>query len=244
MYRLWQQCVLDTITGLFMHILTLDTTQLDARFAIYDMQAKKLIIEEKLDGSKQKAEKLIEILEPCLQDDQFDFSKIIAVVGPGVFTSIRVGLSLAKGLGLGFNIPVIGISVFESLYQEFLDKKYQANAETGVKICLPARQGGVYIQPFSKENCLPFFLSQEEFVEHLKSEDQNSCAQWITTDHEIGNIIYDEGAASYNITVIASLSLANLSSYGAHLNPTTHPCKALYIKEADAVVGKPILSFE
>lgn len=36
-------------------------------------------------------------------------SKIIVCSGPGSFTGIRVGVSLAQGFGLGQNIPVVAI---------------------------------------------------------------------------------------------------------------------------------------
>ena len=42
-----------------------------------------------------------------------DLSAIGVVVGPGSFTGIRMGIAYAKGLGIGLNIPVIPINVFE-----------------------------------------------------------------------------------------------------------------------------------
>lgn len=42
-----------------------------------------------------------------------DISAIGIVVGPGSFTGIRLGIAYAKGLGMGLNIPVIGISLFD-----------------------------------------------------------------------------------------------------------------------------------
>lgn len=42
-----------------------------------------------------------------------DLTAIGVVIGPGSFTGIRMGIAYAKGLALGLNIPVIGISAFE-----------------------------------------------------------------------------------------------------------------------------------
>ena len=42
-----------------------------------------------------------------------DLDAIGVVVGPGSFTGIRMGIAYAKGLGLGLNIPVVGISAFD-----------------------------------------------------------------------------------------------------------------------------------
>lgn len=42
-----------------------------------------------------------------------DLSAIGVVVGPGSFTGIRLGIAYAKGIGMGLNIPVVGISLFD-----------------------------------------------------------------------------------------------------------------------------------
>ena len=42
-----------------------------------------------------------------------DINAIGVVVGPGSFTGIRMGIAYAKGLGIGLNIPVVGINAFE-----------------------------------------------------------------------------------------------------------------------------------
>lgn len=42
-----------------------------------------------------------------------DITGIGVVVGPGSFTGIRLGIAYAKGLGMGLNIPVVGISAFD-----------------------------------------------------------------------------------------------------------------------------------
>ncbi|MBO7508916.1 MAG: tRNA (adenosine(37)-N6)-threonylcarbamoyltransferase complex dimerization subunit type 1 TsaB [Alphaproteobacteria bacterium] len=42
-----------------------------------------------------------------------DITAIGVVVGPGSFTGIRIGIAYAKGIAIGLNIPVVGISAFE-----------------------------------------------------------------------------------------------------------------------------------
>ena len=42
-----------------------------------------------------------------------DLSAIGVIVGPGSFTGIRMGIAYAKGLGIGLNIPVIPVNLFE-----------------------------------------------------------------------------------------------------------------------------------
>ena len=42
-----------------------------------------------------------------------DITTIGVVVGPGSFTGIRMGIAYAKGVAMGLNIPVVGISAFD-----------------------------------------------------------------------------------------------------------------------------------
>lgn len=45
--------------------------------------------------------------------ETIDLQAVGVALGPGSFTSLRIGLALAKGLALSLHIPVIGISTFD-----------------------------------------------------------------------------------------------------------------------------------
>jgi len=63
---------------------------------------------------------------PCAVDDILkqnnanisDISAIGVIVGPGSFTGIRMGIAYAKGLGIGLNVPVVPVNVFEMYLYE------------------------------------------------------------------------------------------------------------------------------
>ena len=42
-----------------------------------------------------------------------DITAIGVIVGPGSFTGIRLGIAYAKGIAMGLNIPLVGISQFD-----------------------------------------------------------------------------------------------------------------------------------
>jgi tRNA threonylcarbamoyl adenosine modification protein YeaZ len=42
-----------------------------------------------------------------------DLTAIGVVIGPGSFTGIRMGIAYAKGIAMGLNIPVVGLSAFD-----------------------------------------------------------------------------------------------------------------------------------
>jgi tRNA threonylcarbamoyladenosine biosynthesis protein TsaB len=54
------------------------------------------------------------ILDACGKDIS-DLKAVAAASGPGSFTGLRVGLSMAKGVAQGLDIPIIGISSLEAM---------------------------------------------------------------------------------------------------------------------------------
>lgn len=69
----------------------------------------------KIDAEKQSLALPTAVIDFMKQNNvqMSDLTAIGVVVGPGSFTGIRMGIAYAKGLGLGLNIPVVGINLFE-----------------------------------------------------------------------------------------------------------------------------------
>ena len=55
-----------------------------------------------------------------LNADIHDLKAVVVAIGPGSFTGLRVGISAAKGLCHGLEIPIIGISSLEALASQIL----------------------------------------------------------------------------------------------------------------------------
>jgi tRNA threonylcarbamoyladenosine biosynthesis protein TsaB len=79
--------------------------------------------------------------EARLGFDQLD--RIAVTVGPGTFTGQRIGLAMARGLGLALDIPVIGVTTLEAIAL--------ANVETDATIVVvcDARRDEAYFATFS-----------------------------------------------------------------------------------------------
>ena len=77
------------------------------------------------------SKKLLEMIDDLLKSAEIELKSIaqIAVsIGPGSFTGLRIGLTAAKGLGLGGNIPLTPIQTFNAMalqISEYLQKDSQ-----------------------------------------------------------------------------------------------------------------------
>lgn len=64
-----------------------------------------------------QAERLLPFLEELVASADAELAQLSAIgvgVGPGNFTGIRIGVSAARGMALGLNVPAIGVTGFEA----------------------------------------------------------------------------------------------------------------------------------
>jgi tRNA A37 threonylcarbamoyladenosine modification protein TsaB len=89
--------------------LYLNTT--DSNFIILATLNKKGVILklQKIKAPYQQSEKLLTAVEKILNAQMTKLSGMIAVVGPGGFTSLRIGLATANALTYALNLPIVGI---------------------------------------------------------------------------------------------------------------------------------------
>ena len=78
-----------------------------------------------------------------------DLDAICISTGPGSFTSLRIGMSYAKGLSMSLDIPILPISTFESLIHHFTyDSIYVLIYSHGKTfyLCDYIRDNNIYMQ--------------------------------------------------------------------------------------------------
>ena len=64
------------------------------------------------------SEKLMPMISDLLKNADTDLENVGAIavsMGPGSFTGLRIGLTIAKGLSVGRNIPIIPVPTFDAL---------------------------------------------------------------------------------------------------------------------------------
>ena len=70
-----------------------------------------------------------------------DLGRLVVGTGPGSFTSTRIGLAVARGLGLALELPVAGISTLDAL----------ASAREGALPVIDARRREVFVPGIAQD---------------------------------------------------------------------------------------------
>jgi len=124
-------------------VLGIDTSTRTASVGLLDGEV--LLAERSRPGTRDLAVVSLPLLQDVLDaaERTIDDVDLIAVsVGPGSFTGLRIGLSIAKGIALATGCAVVGVPTLEALAHVALER-------TGL-ICpvLDARKGEVYAALF------------------------------------------------------------------------------------------------
>ena len=88
-----------------------------------------------------------------------DLQGIVFGRGPGSFTGVRIGTSIAQGLSLGLNIKALGISDLKALAFEAIGDK-----EGKVVASIDARMGEVYFCLYEKKGANLIELCEEQVL--------------------------------------------------------------------------------
>lgn len=109
--------------GEIMKVLAIDTSTNCATCAICDDESiiAEFSINNKLTHS-QKIASQIESMYKISGEDMKDTSLVVVCNGPGSFTGIRIGVSLAKSIAHVLNAPVVEVSSLEILAGNHVDK--------------------------------------------------------------------------------------------------------------------------
>lgn len=98
-------------------ILQIDTSTTVCSVALSENGRTLSVID--LDEANVHASKLTVLIEQILKDTGRSIKELAAVavsMGPGSYTGLRIGVSTAKGLCYGLDIPLIAINTLESLF--------------------------------------------------------------------------------------------------------------------------------
>lgn len=111
-----------------------------------------IVVYQEASETYQHAKVLTNLIDNCLKNSGYKLEEMDAVAvssGPGSYTSLRVGLSTAKGICYALGLPLISVSTLHTLA---MAAKKEVKDET-VFYCpmIDARRMEVYCEVFDKE---------------------------------------------------------------------------------------------
>lgn len=102
-------------------ILLIDTATTACRVGL--MQGDALLAQKQKDGHYEHAEQLNVLIAALMQEQNLNFRDLTAVAitgGPGSYTGLRIGASVAKGICYGASLQLIALNTLEVMVQGYL----------------------------------------------------------------------------------------------------------------------------
>ena len=93
-----------------MYSLLIDVVSNNSMILVWSQKNNKLVGKSIFSTEKNSSEVIISKIEALLNKYYIDYNqieKIVAVIGPGNYTNIRVGISAAKGIGIALDINIL-----------------------------------------------------------------------------------------------------------------------------------------
>jgi tRNA threonylcarbamoyladenosine biosynthesis protein TsaB len=159
------------------YILSIETSTKVCSIALH--QGSSLLSSAEVLVEKSHSKIITGLIDVLLQSTGLEYSQLNAVAvskGPGSYTGLRIGVSTAKGLCYGLNIPLIAINTLEAMAYEV--NKFNPMA---YNLCpmLDARRMEVYCALINKENT---FIQETQ----AKVIDENS----FSAELESGKVLF------------------------------------------------------
>ena len=170
-----------------------------------------------------------------------DLEGIAVSSGPGSFTSLRVGISTAKGMAFSLGIPIVGVSSLEVLSRNLVHTPYA--------ICsvIDARRKQVYAALFRcirdepmrlKEDCLTDPL---ELIETVSEETIFVGDGAVLYRELIEKSLGDQAmfcTSSFNFPRASHCAQAAMRKMSGDNKGETTPFSPRYLRKADAEISK------
>lgn len=138
-----------------MKTLYIDTHMFDIHMLLFNDT--ELIKEEHVYGEKYNSTFLIPTLEKVLENNTFD--QIIVINGPGSFTGVRLGITIAKTLAYTMNKEIKVISYFDAMDYSLDDDSYTFAISDG---------NGYYVASYECGKIVdkPVYLNNKDYLEY------------------------------------------------------------------------------
>src|SRR6202034_2903620 len=157
-------------------------------------------------------------------------ARIAVAMGPGSFTGVRIGLAMARAMGMALAIPVVGVSTLAAFAAPLLSEP-----GTGIiAATIDARHGSVYFQLFEASGrplAPPRCDTLHECVRAIGAGPAwfaGDAAALVASGAQRAGLPYDldDARVAPDIVTLARVGLA--------VDPTKSPARPVYVKPPDA----------
>ncbi len=156
------------------HILSIETSTTVCSVAVHGdgKLTGQLSLYTEKSHSAQLGKMVSELMRSCELENK-DLDAVAVSGGPGSYTGLRIGCSLAKGMCYALEIPLIAVSTLEALGRQV--QRY-IPAEALLCPMLDARRMEVYTMMMDREGRVltpvhPLILDATSFEEHLNNRE-------------------------------------------------------------------------
>lgn len=196
-----------------MKILFLDTSSFFVTISIVENNNIKFFYHEEI--RDDMSSKIMPIISTAFKDVGFkvnDIDKIMVCTGPGSFTGVRIGVTIAKVLAWSLKKDIIGISSLEFYATSNFDTEY-------IIPMIDARRGYVYAGVYDKHLNI---IKQDSYVEYSSFSNYFSQSTIVSFD-------------KLNDSVVPNINVLKIIDKHLHDTPMNcHNINPNYLKRTEA----------
>ncbi len=215
-----------------------------------------LVVEHAVETDRQQAESLLPLVDKVLRETDTRVEDLAAIglsIGPGSFTSLRIGVATVKGLAFGSSLPVVGVSTLQALAEA---SACTGDTEAPIVAMLNAQRGEVYAAGFDgsqgsfapREDVLPELVyNADELAAQLPPGCRAVGAGTVVVSERLRELRGDDVRCVENTgqepcaASIGRLAVASLAAGGGGPVATLMP---RYVRRAEAEVTRTRERFE
>jgi len=147
-----------------LNVLCVDTsTEACSVAVLHQTENDKIVNDIFMFAPREHTQKILPAVKDILEKAALSLPEIDVVAygrGPGSFTGVRVGISIAQGLAYGIEKPMVGVSTLQAMAQEaYIKLKF-----TDVYAAIDARMGEVYFAHYQLDDNLMTLVGEEVVI--------------------------------------------------------------------------------
>jgi len=147
-----------------LNILCVDTSTEACSVAVLKQDGiEQLIVDNFMLAPREHTTKILPAVESVLSDADLAINDIDVVAygrGPGSFTGVRIGISIAQGLAFGIEKPMVGVSTLQAMAQQ----AFKIHNVSDVYAAIDARMGEVYFAHYQLSDGLMTVVNEEVVI--------------------------------------------------------------------------------